>query len=268
MQVIVCQFDNRPITTYSEPKKLKWVGGKDWNQEKETFADANRGNLSHPYDYWSLTSIANKLAVRLLGENYYYEHHSVAMNGRDIHPSWMKWENCINKLHSIIPIYEKWLRISLDVSIVMLDSDAWICDSATFAEKIEEFENSDKSIWLSEETKHELNDSMGMKYNGGFAAFKLSGLDICSELVSKMFGTLKEPELSKYTHQWPMEQYALNRVILENESIRNSLFVTPVHETNTPAGSIIRHCWWKGGLLGTTCKDDILAMTVKLLEID
>lgn len=124
MSILIIQADNRPVQCWSESKELVYDDGSD---AVSRMLEINGGSLTNKWTYWSTTSIVNKRKCEDLGYDYKYikTYPDVHHPGRS--PHWAKISLLRDQL-----INNPGMQV-----IVYLDSDAWIRDSCSLKETLE-----------------------------------------------------------------------------------------------------------------------------------
>lgn len=188
-------------------------------------------------EYHALTSLMNRIQCKKAQTtSLSYEYRQVP-EITDRHPSWVKFKTVIDTWDTLQPY---------DIVIVM-DTDAWIRDTSAFEEWLHLFQASDdKSFFFSTEPYSTMSVINGIlqQVNGGLTIFKPSEYTRTAiEYIYNMPEAYNE--LTRFKKDWSYEQICINSHLAKDPVFRDSIMTGPYIMFNTPAGSIVCHCWWK-----------------------
>lgn len=204
-----------------------------WVSKTEIYYDITK------FQYQTITSAYNRQKALSMGFAYKYVNEKMDDNRG---PSWIKFQKCIKHM-PITP--EKY-----DIVVVM-DTDAWIRDEKRFVDWMYYFnEQPHLFMFADEPTNIESFNffNIRMRVNGGLTIMK-NKKEVVPFLKDIYDMPIKEHECSQFKEFWPFEQICINKKLHYDPAFKKEIIITPLTKFNTPAGTIIRHCWQKSILI-------------------
>jgi hypothetical protein len=190
--------------------------------------------------YWSITSMVNKLklAESCVGYEYITRERPVGLACAWVKPV---------ALAEMLP----YKADEFDV-IVVIDTDAWVRDVDALIDWCHHLYNSDYSLMFGAETTNDESTSLAnvqQHVNTGCMIMKNS------EKVQRYFEEVVQlPQkyaaiLGEFRTKWSWEQICLNYKLEHDKDFAADVVIAPMDKFNTPAGSVVRHCWIKDMLV-------------------
>jgi len=234
----VLQADNRPLKLFQESKPLTYDPGDD---SVEMMHALNHGSLAHPWDYWSTSSLINRLKCRVMGCGY----QSLAIRPKDHPKRNITWA----KIRILLDFMGQHPEIDI---VAFLDSDAFVRDERRFKALVE--------YLAGDPNKHGIfsRDPLMPKntyINTGCMILKNND-DVRTFLETVWEDADRCPQ---YRWEWPHEQHAASDFIASH---REAYFICRTAVLNTPCGEIVRHSWWKE-LCETLMLDELRATVAR-----
>jgi hypothetical protein len=240
-KVFLIQSDTRPPQIFTESKPLAFPTFTDDQRATHMY---NGGSLVNPWSYWSLSLIVNALHCQFLGWEYNFRQVS-EIPGRSL--SWTKIRTILSLL--LDP------QFKFDL-MIFLDSDAWIRQPLELKKIVEDFIHGDKFLLLSNEP----NAPQNTEVNSGFMLIKPGVL--ATRFFQRVWDEAERtPNLAIFLTNWPWEQKVIDQLVKEPEFVCARIDVSLC---NTPAGRVLRHCWWKDDARQLLL-DELAAMSARLV---
>jgi len=227
--VRVLHIDTRSPYEELQAQLRTWCGGPDHNSLRHFYFANNPVPPARPY--YAVSAVTTAWQCKRLGWSYEF---IVAEPLPDRHPSWLKLWHCL----------QAWDTFRDDV-IVVLDTDAWIRDGAGFEHVVTTMLREDTLCLLSGEPDcHEARVHHANILNGGFLCFKRDAK--VREFFDHVWSAADTEAHAMYKNSWPWEQSMLCQAYTGNAAgCQDWARVLPVAMTNTPAGTLVTHCWYK-----------------------
>lgn len=217
-----------------------WVGSRPDLRITHIRQNYDAVNVRNERHHYVITALMNAVQCKELGWTYDYV---VSEPPANRHPSWIKlWY-----------VLGHWDEFKEDEFVVVMDTDAWIRDADGFSRLLEDAE---KDLILVEDTPcAESVEHRASDINGGFMCFKPTAEN--REFFQSVWDLPDvENSLRRYAGEWPWEQKCLNHLL---EDARRLGDIVPVTACNTPAGTLVTHCWWKD-IAHDLCAEDLFSM--------
>lgn len=220
-----------------------WPGGVNHPEQQHAYATSNRvpaGKRS----YWCVTSLLTAMAAKELRWEYEYVVAPHLPAGR--HPSWLKIEYVLRQWDTLPEV------------VVVLDTDAWIRDVEGMRHLVQRLGDTTLYIAAGEPPGAEVKRLEADAMNGGFMCFRKH--DRVREWLRAVWEwPASHPECAPFKTEWPWEQTCMTRATNANVADCTSwLEVLPVPVCNTPAGTLVSHCWYKD-IAWEVALDDLLS---------
>lgn len=242
--VAVLQIDTREYPLPSACIRT-WPGGCTHADMLHRYTQENpkRGK-----EYRAITPLMNAWQCKQVGWTFKY-HTAPCPEGR--HPSWVK----------IGFVLQHW--DSLDDTIMILDTDAWIRDAEGLSHAIHTRLTGKTLFLAAEEPKCSETSSLGSDImNGGFATFKK---DAKVKAFLQHVWTLGD---SEWATGWPWEQACMCKAHRDNVlDCQAWIDILPLTTANTPAGTLVSHCWYKDHTFDVALGDFLSVLAAPLLGI-
>jgi hypothetical protein len=230
---IICHNDIRPRFIEANPDfhaNFNTVMiGHLYRSRKVTQYDCNK------IPYWCLTSKLNKLRCTQANINYEYIQKEPI---QDRAHAWIKTSTC----RDILPYKPD----DYDI-IVVIDTDAWVVNTDALIEWCYFLHHSEQLIMFSGETTNKESFALldiQQRVNTGCMIMKNT-----FELKPYFDAIYNIPDKVKscehFKSDWSWEQICTNYKLHNDKSFASHVVIAPLEKFNTPAGSIIRHCWIK-----------------------
>lgn len=200
-----------------------------WVSKTEVYYDTTK------FQYQTLTSAYNKQKAMNMGFTYKYFQEKMDDTRA---PSWIK----IQKLLKYYPISPDKYDI-----VVVMDTDAWIRDENEFIDWLFYFHNQPQLFMFADEPTNVESFNffnIRMRVNGGLMIMKNKS-EVLPFLKDIYDMPTKEHECSQFKEFWPFEQICINKKLHYDPNFKREVMIAPLNKFNTPAGSIVRHCWFK-----------------------
>lgn len=195
-----------------------------WSEITQKFLRQNR----MPSHY----ELTRNFHVKTLRDEYEY----VVIDpseAKDRHIMWIKYAGILKEFD------KEW-----DILIV-LDTDAWIKDYKAMKRRLLDRFIADpaKHFIFAEEPDCEEGRQSGIHQalNAGFLCLKHT--DFAFRCIQRLWDMADK--LTNLKTMWPRDQGCLNLLYANSNEFRNAVTIAPLAWCNTPAGSIVRHCWIK-----------------------
>ncbi len=242
--VRVIHVDTRPITEGLEGAMRTWRPAPSQPEMHHAFVTTN--SVPPPKrSYLALAALNNAWHCRAKGWAYEVAHVPAPA---DRHPSWIK----------IRHVLFCWDRYDADDVIVVMDTDAWIRDADGFAHAIETQLTGDTVFLAAGEPQcHETVTTASDVMNGGFMCFRKDPR-VRAFLQTAWDMPDARPDVAHLKRDWPWEQGCLSRAYRADPAVAGWMAVAPVPTFNTPAGTMVTHCWYKD-LAYDLALDDLLS---------
>lgn len=257
LKVRVLQVDTRDPYAALESRLRTFPGGDDHGDMRARYAASNPGPARPPY--WALAALHNAREARRVGWAYEYAR---VTEPPDRHPSWVKIRHVLHhwdELASTEPEGEAAGGAARGSGsktvVVVLDTDAWIRDAPGFAALLaDSFGGGGGTEFLAagEPSCRESREHAADLMNGGFLCFEAGSARV-ADFLRRAWDV--PSDCSRYLRDWPWEQACLARAArelaagsTEADTLRQTppwLRVLPPALCNTPAGTLVTHCWYK-----------------------
>ena len=238
---VVVQTDDRAIDAELQGPMRTWRAADSHAAMRDQYVSRNPPPPER--GYWTATAVCNAFqCTRLSGWSARYVR-VPAPEGR--HASWckVKW------------ILDSWDSLDPSEAIVLLDSDAWIRDPVGLEHLFRTVDN--PCVVAGEPTCAETLEHRSDVMNAGFMCFVKD--DAVREYFQAVWDGVEDDGCARYAHDWPREQ-ALQCKAYEADvaGCKAWMDVLPVAACNTPAGTLVSHCWYKE-LTYALVTDDLLS---------
>ena len=238
-RVRVVQLDDRPIVDELVGRMRTWRGGDSHGAIHAAYTASNPPPARR--SFWTAAAVCNAFQCKRLS-GWSYEYVCIpAPESR--HASWCKvrW------------ILDSWDSFDPAEAVVVMDSDAWIRDPPGLEHL---FRATAKPCLVSGEPKcAETVEHWGDVMNAGFTCF------VKDDRVKAYFEAVwsLDEACARYAHDWPREQALQGKAYTEDVAgCQGWMEVLPVAACNTPAGTLVSHCWYKD-LTYDLVVDDLLS---------
>jgi hypothetical protein len=236
---LVVQVDTRPLRASNEQARI-WH--PEWQQDCDRlFGEANQAPPKLPF--WAVTALHNASVCRRAGWDHRYHHLAECA---DRHPAWLK-------IRHVLDSWDGWVAAGRAQDWVMvLDTDAWLRDPQGLLAALAALPA--KTLFVSAQQLPAPVPVAG----GAFLCFRLC------EPVRALFQAAwdapgEQEELARFRTEWPWDAAALGH-LRETDAggCRAWMQEFPVTAANTPAGTLVAHCWMKD-LVYDLALDDLLS---------
>jgi hypothetical protein len=242
----VLHVDTRPSPADELRATLRtWPGGADHAEMRARYVSANPPPPAR--EYRTVTAVATAWQASCLGWTYECVRPRAPPPGR--HASWVKIRHVLDAWDELAAAWD---------AVVVLDTDAWIRDGEGFGHLVRSMLDDPGTLYLAsgEPTNREVAHHQADAMNGGFMCFRPA--PAVKAFLQAAWALADAQPAAQYATEWPWEQACLCRAhAADAAGCRAWMRVLPATQCNTPAGTLVAHCWYKD-LAHDLCVDDLL----------
>lgn len=246
----VVQLDDRDVANELQGRMRTWRGGGSHGEMRDRYTSSNPPPARR--GFWTATAVCNAFQCKRLS-GWSAEYVCVpAPESR--HASWckVKW------------ILDSWDSFDPADAVVVMDSDAWIRDPVGLEHMMR---STDKPCLVAgEPTCAETTEHRSDVMNAGFTCFVKD--DRVKAYFQAVWQGVEEPGYERYANDWPLEQACQCKAFVDDvEGCKEWMEVLPVAACNTPAGTLVSHCWYKDLALDLVVDDLLSAVAQDAMSV-